>query len=88
VAHFLAGFEIRNALGLHVHRLPGAGIATDATITRTRGEGAEATQLDAATFCKALGNSVKNARYDLLDLALGEAWLIFVHESDEFGPDH
>src|SRR5436305_678698 len=46
LAHFLAGFEVGNALRVHVHHLPGARVAPGARIAGAGGKSAETAQLD------------------------------------------
>src|SRR3546814_13551146 len=49
-AHFLAGLEIRHALGVDIHGLAGARIAACARVASPRRKGTEPAQFDAAVI--------------------------------------
>src|SRR5690606_22854522 len=59
LAHFLAGLEVRHPLRRDVHRIAGTRVASDARVTQTGGERAEAAQFDAPALGQTRGDLVE-----------------------------
>src|SRR5205085_10253457 len=67
---FLAGLEIRHALGLHIDRLAGFRVAATTRAAFARAETAEATQFDLFAFVERTDNRIKNRLDNHLGIAL------------------
>lgn len=88
LAHFLARFEIGNALGWHVHGFPGARIAPDTRVALAGGESTETAQLDSPTFGKLLGNRIEEAVDQAFDVFGRKFRIINCDLLNKFGSDH
>src|SRR3546814_16795956 len=87
LAHFLAGLEIRNALGRDIDRVARAGIAALAGVAVARGEGAKAPQFDAAAILQLIDDRIEEGAHHQLDIPDGETGMVFAQFLDKFGTE-
>jgi hypothetical protein len=87
-AHFLAGFEEGHALAIDRDGFARAGIASEPGIALTRGEYAEAAQLDPSAFGKLRNDLIEEGGDDQIEFARSKARMRFRQKLDQFRTDH
>src|SRR4051812_46312007 len=88
LAHFLAGFEERNALLIDGHVGAGAWVTPGARGAMLDREGAEAAQLDAVTACESRYDLFENRIHNVLDIPLVQMRVVLGDTLNKFGFDH
>lgn len=73
-----------NALGIHIHLIAGARIATDACFTRSGRKCAEPAKFDPPAFSQSINDRLENRRNDALRVFLREVGMGFRHSRYEF----
>src|SRR5262249_7250967 len=88
LAHFLAGLEERHALAVDRDMGAGARIAAGARRTMLDREGTKAAQLHPVAARERVHDFAEDRVDDVLDVALGEVWVLPGDALNEFGLDH
>jgi hypothetical protein len=88
LAHFLAGFEERNALLVDGHMCASARIASGARRSMFHRESAEAAKLDAVSARECRYDFLENRIHNVLDIPLVQVRVVLGDTLNKFGFDH